>query len=449
MAQQQWTPLPGRTSNIQTRPIRVRSFVGSIVLLGAFVASPSARAIDFGPFSLTGFAKAESVRGSNQCPTCQRFANEDKQRFWADELVPGRPYETKTNTVTLFQPYLGFKQDLGLGFKVSGLLSQRWRDGKEDIPGFLYEKNIALTHEDYGSLRIGGMTTRTWALADYPYGTNVNLADAWGSSGAGYGILTNAVRYTSRKFDVLGGDLVLEATNARGNTNFKIHKPKFLEIYTQYHHGDLVIDTMYQDTRNGNPQAWSHGPFTGPTPNAADDSKVGGSGQSIAMAMARYQYDNQLEIQGGIRRNRWSGAYAVITNPASPAQWNNMFNVDWNGTLNGVANPGYPATSVDVMTGMRYRLGKWVASSGLMHLGKGRTNNPSERGQSNSATIGTLGLMYEFGHGVSFYVHAGMVHYAKRGLSPISMPSNSAFTNVDSRVTRNGNWAGLGIVYVF
>jgi hypothetical protein len=29
------------------------------------------------------------------------------------------------------------------------------------------------------------------------------------------------------------------------------------------------------------------------------------------------------------------------------------------------------------------------------------------------------------------------------------MPGNSAFTNVDSRVTRSGNWAGLGAVYVF
>jgi hypothetical protein len=30
----------------------------------------------------------------------------------------------------------------------------------------------------------------------------------------------------------------------------------------------------------------------------------------------------------------------------------------------------------------------------------------------------------------------------------MSMPSNSAFTGVDSRVSRNGNWALLGILYV-
>jgi hypothetical protein len=165
--------------------------------------------------------------------------------------------------------------------------------------------------------------------------------------------------------------------------------------------------------------------------------------------MGRYQFNNQIELQSGIRRNRWSGSYAAITNTATPAQWNNMFNVDWNGTLNGVANPGYPATSVDVMLGMRYRVGKWVASTGFVHLGKASTPNPSERGQSNSASIGTVGLLYEYVPGVSFYATAGMVHYAKLGLSPLSMPSNSAFTTVDSRVSKNGNWGGLGVVFVF
>jgi predicted porin len=437
------TIMSGHFSSVRAHLLKFLLPVGGLLL------SAPCNAIDFGPFSLTGFAKAEALIGNNQCTNCQRFPDENKQRFWADELVPGRPYETKTATLTLFQPYLGVKFDLGKGFKLSGLLSQRWRDGKEDIPGFMYEKNIALSHEDYGSLRVGAMTTRTWAIADYPYGTNVNLADAWGSSGAGYGLLTNGLRYTSRPLEVLQGDLVLEATMAQGNTDFRINKPRFLELFAQYHRGPLVIDAMLQDTRNGNPQAWSHGPFTGLTPFPADDAKLGGSGQGIAMIMARYQYNNQIELQGGIRRNRWSGAYAAITNATPPAQWNNMFNVDWNGTLNGVANPGYAATSIDVMLGLRYRMGKWVASTGLVHLGQANTNNPSERGQSNSATINTIGILYEYTESIRFYATAGMIHYGRLGLSPLSMPTNSAFTNVDSRVTQNGNWGGLGVVYVF
>jgi len=424
----------------------------SIAMALMLMTSVASHAIDFGPegmFSLTGFAKVEAQRGSNHCNDCQLFPLENKQRIWADDLVVGRPYGTSNTHVSLFQPWFGAKYDLGQGYKFNALISQRWRDGKEDIPGYWYEKNMAISHDDYGSVRVGAMTTRTWSMADYPYGTNIGVADVWGSSGAGYGLLTKAVRYTSRVFDVAEGDLVLEASYDQGNRDFKIHKPQFLELYAQYHKGDLVVDAMYQDTRNGNPQAWSHGPFTSLTPNVADDAKLGGSGQSIAMVMVRYQWDARLELSGGVRLNRWSGAYAVITVPGAQAQWNNMFNVDWNGQLNGVPNPGYAATTTDFMLGARYKMGQWTAHTGLAYLGKADTKNPSERGQSNSALINTLGLGYAAGQGLQVYGFVGVVNYSKLGLAPMSMPGNSAFTNVDSRVTRSGNWAGLGAVYVF
>ena len=427
---------------------RLQSLAMALMLM----TSVASHAIDFGPegmFSLTGFAKVEAQRGSNHCNDCQLFPLENKQRIWADDLVVGRPYGTSNTHVSLFQPWFGAKYDLGQGYKFNALISQRWRDGKEDIPGYWYEKNMAISHDDYGSVRVGAMTTRTWSMADYPYGTNIGVADVWGSSGAGYGLLTKAVRYTSRVFDVAEGDLVLEASYDQGNRDFKIHKPQFLELYAQYHKGDLVVDAMYQDTRNGNPQAWSHGPFTSLTPNVADDAKLGGSGQSIAMVMVRYQWDARLELSGGVRLNRWSGAYAVITVPGAQAQWNNMFNVDWNGQLNGVTNPGYAATTTDFMLGARYKMGQWTAHTGLAYLGKADTKNPSERGQSNSALINTLGLGYAAGQGLQVYGFVGVVNYSKLGLAPMSMPGNSAFTNVDSRVTRSGNWAGLGAVYVF
>ncbi len=426
-----------------------RPALGLGLLASSLLAALPASAVDFGPFSLTGFGKVEAQRGSNQCDNCQRFPEENKQRLWADELVPGTEYKTATTHVTLFQPWLGAKFDLGEGFKLSGLLSQRLRDGSVDIPGFWYDRNIALSHEDWGSVRIGAMTTRAWSLADYPYGSNIGVADAWASSGAGYGLVGHAVRYTSRMLDVANGDLVVEATYDRGDTGFKINKPRFWELYAQYHQGDLVIDAIWQDSRNGNPQAWGHGPFNALTANAADDKLLGGSGQSIAMVMARYQWDSKIELSGGIRRNRWSGAYAVITQPGASAQWNNMFNVDWNGQLKGVANPGYAATSVDVSLGARYRMGAWTASTGLAWLGKASTDNPSERGQSNTALVNTVGLNYDHGNGLQVYGLAGMVHYGRLGLSPMSMPGNAAFTNVESRVAKNGNWFGLGAVYTF
>ena len=421
------------------------------VALAALALSTASQGVEFGPdamFSLTGFAKAEVQRGTNHCPDCQWALGEDKQRQWADALRPGAEYRTRETNVTLFQPYFGAKYSLPGGFKASALLSQRWRDGKVDIPGFWYDKNIALSHEDYGRLAIGSMTTRAWSVADYPYGTNVGLADVWGSSGAGYGLLKNAVRYTSRIMDVAQGDLVLEATYDRGNTKFTKNKPRFWELWAQYQNGDLEVQGMYQDTRNGNPQAWGHGPFYALAQDPASDKLLGGSGQSIAMAMAKYQVDSRIEVSGGVRRNRWSGAYPVVigsntTSIGPQAIWSSMFNVDWN------TNTPYSATSTDIMLGARYRLGKWSASTGMAYLGKASTANPSERGQSNSALVNTLGLNYDVGHGLQLYGLAGMVHYGRRGLSPMSIPGNAAFTNVDSRVNTRGNWFGLGAVYVF
>lgn len=424
-------------------------------LMLASLALPTAsQALEFGPdgmFSITGFAEVSLTYVNNQCPSggCQFSPETDRQRVWADDVVPGRVLGTRDVTFTQFQPYLGFKYDLGKGFKFNALYSQRWRDGSPDVPGFVYEQNVAVSHEDYGRLAIGHMTSRTWNLADYPYATNLSLGSTWASSGAGYRMLTQAIRYTSRVLDVANGDMVLEATYDRGDTAFKIHKPRFIELWAHYGKGALSLDATYQDTRNGGPVAWGLAPFKAVGYQEAADSKVGESGQSVAMIQAVYQYSPQIELSGAIRRNRWSGAYAVIIDSTPPAQWNNMWNVDWGGTLNGVANPGYPATSTDWSVGAQYRMGKWSFATGMAYLGKANTANPSERGQSNSVLVNTVRASYDYGRGVQLYATGGVLHYDKQGLAPLSLPSNASIENIDSRVTRDGNWIGIGAVYTF
>lgn len=430
--------------------------VAAAVLSGL---AASAQAIDFGPFSLTGFAKAEFTRGSNQCPDCAVNPGEDKQKIWADPLIPGSSIETRSDVVTLVQPYLGAKFDLPAGFKLGGLLSKRWRDGKEDIPGFWWDKSVNISHEDYGRLAVGAMLSRSWSLADYPFGSDIGLSSPWASSGAGYGLLGHAVRYTSRPLDVSVGDLVLEATYDRGASGWKKNKPRFLELYAQFYREGLIVDLIYQDSRNGTPSAWGQGPFTGLTPFPRDDAKLGGSGQSIAMLMARWQFDPSWELLGGLRHNRWSGAYARMTVPPAEdtsalAQWNNPFNVDWFckealPSRCNIDSPGYAARSLDGTLGLRYRVGNWTAHTGLLFLGQAKTKNPSERGQSNHTLINTLGLEYDFRNGLKTYGLAGMVRYRQLGLSPMSMPGNSSFTNVDSRAAKSGNWVGAGAVYAF
>lgn len=453
---------------------------GSLLRVSLFAAAMTAAttsyAIDFGPdgmFSFNGFGQATLGQHDNRCIDCQfngPFAT--KQMIWADGILPNQPIKSVNTINYQIQPFLGVKFDLGKGYKLSGLLSQRWRDGivdggpplpsfddrggsKVDVPGYWYDKNISISHEDYGQLTIGHMLTRSWREADYPFGSNLGLSEPWASSGAGYGMLTSAIRYQTRLIDFNGGDLFLEGTYDFGNTNFTKNKPSFFELHAKYYRGPLVMDLIVQDTKNGAQGAWGHSPFTGLTDHPADDALLSESSQGIAMLMGRYAVNNQLELSAGLRRNWWSGSNAVLVhakNPAIPGdfdRYNNMFNVDWNGTLNGVTNPGYAASSYDVVLGARYRMGKWMPSIGLMHLGTARTDNPNERGQGNSALIGVLGLQYDYGQGLTFDLQGGAIHYARLGLSPLSMPGNDSFTGVDSRISQDGRWFTVQMTYSF
>ena len=423
--------------------------------LVATLALPTAsRAVEFGPdgmFSINGFGEIVVTRANNQCPSigCQFDPDTDRQRIWTDDVVPGRRLRTKDTVFTQTQLWLGAKYDLGNGFKIKGTLSQNWRDGRSDVRGFWREKNVAISHEEYGALTAGHMVSRTWGFADYPYATNLGLSYTWAATGAGYRNLTQAVRYTSRVLDVTDGDLVLEATYDRGNTAFKIHKPRFVELWAHYGKGDLSIDAMLQDTRNGTPAAFGAAVFKGLFYDPIADSKVGGSGQSVAVLQAIYQVNPTIELSGALRRNHWSGAYAAVVVNGPPQQWNNMFNVDWGGFLNGLPNPGYSASSTDFSLGARYRMEQWTFATGLAYLGKASTNNPSERGQSNSALVNTVKATYAYDKELEFSVFAGMIHYKNKGLSPLSMPSNATLNDIDSRVTKAGNWFGVSAKYSF
>ena len=434
---------------------------GVLAAAGALVAAAPAAAVDFGPFSLTGFAKAELTRTTNVCENCQREAGEARHRQWADDIAFGKSFGTRSNDVTLFQPYLGYKQDLGAGWQVFGLLSQRWRDGKVDLDGWLYEANAGATHEDWGRITVGAMTTRGWSVADFPYGFKAISSDFWGGSsgtstvwsdsGAGYGLLSRAVRYMFRPVEFLGGDLLLEATVDIGKPGWKRNKPLFVELYGKYIGRDLLVDVVVQSARNGEPVAWGKAPFGGLTPFPEDDRLLGGSSQGMAMVMARHVIDEKIEVSAGVRLNRWSGAYAVQTTSGPLGRWNNMFNVDWGGVdANGVANPGYPARSMDLMLGTRYRIDqKFTAGLGLTYLGKAKTDNPSERGQSNTLTAATLSLGYNHSPQIQLSASASAYWFDHKGFAPLSIPAHNAHTNIDSRVANRGNAIGVGVTFNF
>lgn len=430
----------------------------------------NAGAVDLGPFTLTGFAKAEVSRASNQCADCQLNLGESRHRPWADALAEGKEFGSKGGKVTLFQPFLATKDfDLGQGFRVKGLLSQRWRDGKEDIPGILYEKNATLSHEDYGSIQVGAFPTRSWSVADYPYGTNVGIADSWASSGAGYGLLQRAVRLGLPLMDVANGDFHVELTYDAGDSNYKVRKPQFFELYAKYVKGPLTLDAIAQTGTNGQAVSWGHAPFVAATttePFVGEGGQVflvDGNKQSIAMLMARYQLNAKTDLYGGIRHNRWSGAKPVITGwmpiaghpDGGVSLYNEMFNVDFDSKGKLIGN-AYSASTTDLSLGAVYRFApKWNVNTGMVYLGKAKTKNPNERGQSNTMMLNTIGVGYEIQPGLAVYGFAGIVNFGKKALAPLkplaplSMPGHAAFTGVDSRVAKSGNWMGAGLVYTF
>lgn len=405
-------------------------------------------AVDVGPLTINGFVKVETSRASNQCSDCQSVPGEARHRPWADDLANGKSFGTKVGNVSLLQPYIGTKEfDLGQGFKVKGLISQRWRDGNVDIPGIWYEKNATVLHEDYGSLQVGAFPTRGWSVADYPYGTKFGVADSWASSGAGYGLLTNAVRYGLPLMDVHGGDLHLEVSYDQGGSGYSKFKPQFIELYAKYVKGPLILDAIAQSATNGMPMAWSHGPFKGITNNPADESLVAeGNKQSILMLMSRYQMNAKTEVLAGIRHNRWSGNKASWLGQDTQGNdlWNDMFNIQ------SLSGPSHSASSTDYSLGVVYKfMPKWSVNTGIVQLGKAKTSNPTERGQSNTMTLNTFGVGYEIEPGFSVYGFGGIVNFGHQGLAPLSMPGHASFTGVDSRVAKSGNWAGVGLVYVF
>ena len=459
--------LPDPRPATAARAAGVGAFRRASLLAAGLTLSGAVGAYDFGPFSINGFVKAEYSQSSDICKNCQLFPNEGRERPWADALIPGAEIGNDGAWLTLIQPYLGLNFDLPRGWKIQGLLSQRWRDGKVDLEGIYYERNIAVSHGDYGSVRIGAFPSRAWAFADFPFGSDFSGGDTWASSGAGYGLNTEAIRYTAPILDVYDGDLVLELTYDRGDTDFDRNKPRFYEFWARYYRGDLKLDFMYQDTRNGPPSSWGKAPFTGLFYDAKYDEKMGGSGQSMGMLMGRYQINSHYELGFGVRRNSWSGAYAVcIDFIDGQCRYNNFFNVDFFGTdANGVQSPGYKSTSWDLTGGVQWRDGPWSASAGLVYLGEASTDNPSQRGQDNSLLKGSIGGGYNFGNGLVAYASVSASMYGQDPqawgcnvlqdrpadsctLGPRSWPNNNSGGS-DPRVSRYSHGFTIGATYSF
>ena len=174
----------------------------------------------------------------------------------------------------------------------------------------------------------------------------------------------------------------------------------------------------------------------------SNDSWINGYSKEFSLELGRRGWIGMTWAD-----NRWSGSAGlpVGRDASNNLIWANMFNINADDI-----SKAYGASSTDLNAGVVHRfMPQWSVRAAVVHFGKASTGNPTERGQSNSMWLGTLGLGYDIQPGWSVYGYTGVAQFARQGLAPLSMPSNSAFTGIDSRVSKNGNWAGLGMVYVF
>jgi hypothetical protein len=131
-------------------------------------------------------------------------------------MVFGKKYGGLATHSVQIQPTLGVKFDLPRASPADGhLLAALPRRQGLTCPAWSTNAALTLKHEYYGTVQLGNFLSRGWNRPDFPYASDLGQT-AFSDAGAAYGILTKALRYTSRELYVADGNLVLEGTYDHG-----------------------------------------------------------------------------------------------------------------------------------------------------------------------------------------------------------------------------------------
>ena len=386
----------------------------------SMAATPSAGALDFGPISLTGLAKIEGVRRSPACPSdrCERNPTFSEDPGGAGEFTQRANLASAYNYGTYFQPTVNADFDLRGGLKLSGVLSRRWSSGNRH---FWYDRRIGLEHEDWGSVNIGTMPTRALQLANDPFGGDISLAEGWSSGGTGYQLLPRAVRITSRRFGVLEGDAILEATVNRDDTGWRGERQQAYEAWIHFGSRDWSVDVLLQNAR-GLMRNWLiSGPIFAPYFESSNKDSVDRLRQGMAMTQLRWRYTTKIELLSGLRVNRWG-----VDAPA-----------------------GQSARTMDLLIGTRYTVSRWTASLVGVRLGQGSMTSDRKLGPSHSGAVGIFQLTYLLRKGASLYGLVGAAKSTQPNPADLGAPANIAPPNTDASLDRSGHRISGGVVYRF
>lgn len=444
-------------------------------------------------WELSGFMKLEATRSTvrpQRVPDSESLYLFDARN--AFRTPPARPEAgNRSSSLALQQLSMGVSHETDSAVTYEARATYRWRS--DASPGDWlrtpdidyrsgsglsgtdwYEKLVGVSRPDLGNLRYGTQLSRAWARSD-SFSFPIGLSSQWSGSGAGFGILPEALRLTSRTFEDGVGKLTAELTLARDRLNTRLvnqsrqtasgepfspgpTEPTLLELFLQYSRPGHLVEFTLQTSRGARQTSFGKAPLTGwigdpdtIAPLNIEPRRAGRPSQSMVMLQGNYWPRPQNMLTYGVRYNRWSGSAASCNYDASQGEC--LFGMDPGFNYGDAAThyAGFKASTVDLMLGVSHYAGLYTYTAGLAWFGRASSDNPIEWGQSNSALSANLGIyrkLPEIHKGASVYGGLGWSHFSRTGPAPVSMPDN-LFLGVNPLYDRSGAALTVGLNFVF
>jgi hypothetical protein len=468
--------------------VNINAFSRSLAAATVLLAAP-ALAEQFGPLEIAGFAKDEF----SMCDNCSDGLVNDAAYDPRGVLNPPTPMLNQpgdtgfhTHNLGLAQLTLGLTHEFDNAIRVEGRASARVRNSGPDIyDNYVIDLYAGISHPTFGSAVVGKMSTRAWTRSDdfaYPLG----LSSPWAESGAGYGVIPEAVRLATRDFEIGRGRILFEATAGRADkrkplnadstyvpppppddcvptdlacvppspSKFAPPSPKIYEGFIQYSNEKNLVELIYQYSSGGRQSSFMKGAFygaQGDTNGPATSPGYKKPSESVLILQGKYWMNPTWSFTYGVKQDWWSGQqqqcdYGPVSPVASDCFWDQPgFNYASDFKL-------HDATEYDVFMGAAYAWKLWSFTLGGVRMNKAYTKTPTEWGQSNTATFLNLGVyrtvpeipMFK-GVTVEVYGGLGRTMFGRQGPAPLGMPSNTAFGDVDPRVSESANHLTLGM----
>jgi hypothetical protein len=338
------------------------------------------------------------------------------------------------------------------------------------------EKLVGINRPDLGALRVGTQLSRSWSRSD-SFSFPVGMSSQWADSGAGFGVLPQAVRLTSPIFEDGTGKLSAEVTLARNGLNTQNvdqnlvqlgsmpTRPDLKELFFQYSNQKNLIELVIQSTSGAKQTAFGKSALVGwigdpdnLSANSPEPRRALKPSQSVVILQGNHWPNPQNMMTWGLRRSQWSGSAATCNYSSQLVLGNGntggcVFGLEpgFNYGPESTNFRGYRATTWDALLGWSHYVGLYTYTVSGVYFGAASSDNPIEWGQSNSAVSVNLGVsrkVPEVHKGLTVSGGVAFAKFKRLGPAPLSMPNNS-FLGINSLYDKSGYSMSLGATWVF